>query len=68
MIHHRPKSTLFHTHAHIELTLPCEYDDMIEPFAHCKGGNFNRFISGRCKAISSAKEGKSGHIYQLAKS
>ena len=25
------------------------------------------FISGRCSAISSAKEGESGHIYNLAK-
>ena len=35
---------------------------IIELFAHCKGGNFNIHISGRCSAISSAKEGKSGPI------
>ena len=36
-------------------------------FAYFKGGNFNIFISGRGSAISSAKEGKSGFIYNLVK-
>ena len=35
-------------------------------FAYCKGGNLI-FISGRGSAISSAKQGKSGSIYNLAK-
>ena len=35
-------------------------------FAYCKGGNFN-IISGRGSTISSAKEGKSGFIYNLVK-
>ena len=41
---------------------------ILELFAHCKGGNLI-FISGRGSAIiSSAKEGKSGPIYNLSKS
>ena len=31
-------------------------------FAYCKGGSFNIYI-GRCSAISTAKQGKSGSIY-----
>ena len=40
--------------------------DIIELFALCKGGNFNIHI-GRGSAISSAKQGKSGSIYNLVK-
>ena len=36
-------------------------------FAYCKGGNFN-IHTGHDSAISSAKEGKSGFIYNLVKS
>ena len=35
-------------------------------FALCKGGNFI-FISGRGSTMSSAKQGKSGSIYNLSK-
>ena len=35
-------------------------------FAYCKGGNLI-FISGRCSAISFAKQEKSGSIYNLVK-
>ena len=35
-------------------------------FAYCKGGSFN-IHSGRGSAISSAKQGKSGSIYNLVK-
>ena len=40
--------------------------DINKLFAHCKGGNFN-IIPGRGSAISSAKHGKSGSIYNLVK-
>ena len=35
-------------------------------FDYCEGGNFNIHIR-RCSAISSAKERKSGFIYNLVK-
>ena len=37
---------------------------IVELFANCKGENFN--ITGRGLAISSAKEGQSDPIYNLA--
>ena len=40
---------------------------MIEIFALCKGVYFYINISGRGSAISSAKQGKSGSIYNLVK-
>ena len=39
---------------------------IIELLGHCKGGNLN-IISGHGSAISSAKQGESGHIYNLVK-
>ena len=39
---------------------------IIELFALCKGGNFNIHIWA-CSAISSAKQEKSGSIYNLVK-
>ena len=41
--------------------------DINKLFAYCKGGNFNIHIWGG-SAISFAKEGKSGFIYNLVKS
>ena len=40
--------------------------NIIDFFAHCKGGYFNIHIRRR-SAISSAKQGKSGSIYNLVK-
>ena len=37
-------------------------------FAYCKGGNFNIHIWASGSAILSAKQGKSGFIYNLIKS
>ena len=42
------------------------FDDITWLFAYCKGGNLI-FISGCVWTISSAKEGKSGFIYNLVK-
>ena len=46
--------------------LTCIDACIIELFAHCKGGNFNIHI-GRGSTTSSAKQGKSGSIYNLVK-
>ena len=43
------------------------WSDINRLFAYCKGGNFFNVHIWACLAISSAKQGKSGSIYNLVK-
>ena len=45
----------------------CRYDYVLLDFSLTVKAATLIFISGRCSAISSAKEGKSGYIYNLVK-